>query len=89
MNVSLLVISGIVEVWVGTSGSGGLQFGQQTYLVQPSEAADNGDVVLSLSAFLPDGSSSNDIVYSLVSGNENGAFGIQVQAGMVVFDSES
>ena len=53
MNVFLLVISGIVDVWVGTSGSGGLQFGQQTYLVQPSEAADNGDVVLSLQPSCP------------------------------------
>ncbi|XP_041483662.1 protocadherin-23-like [Lytechinus variegatus] len=76
-----LASNGIVEVWVGTSGSGGLEFSQPTYVVQPSEAADNGNVVLSLQAFLPDGGRSDDISYSLVSGNENGAFGIQVQSG--------
>lgn len=74
--------TGIVEVWVGTSTSGGLRFGQQEYIVAPSESADNGDPVISLRATLSDGSTDNGVVYSLVSGNENGAFGIQVnQAG--------
>ncbi|XP_071500853.1 protein dachsous-like [Diadema antillarum] len=72
--------TGIVEVWVGSSTSGGLQFSQPEYIVALSEAEGNGMTVLSLQARLSDGSASSSITYSLVSGNEKQAFSIQVSS---------
>ena len=74
--------SGLVEVHVGNAAAVRLVFTSSEYTASVTEDEDSHSQILILKAVRSDGNLVGLITYSIISGNEDGAFEITRQSGM-------